>query len=246
MFNDSDQGFITIQSSELLFLKNELADIGSRAFAYILDVLIRGAVIFVMILVFSRNTIFFSSLNKIFIPLIFIWWTGYFVFFEIIYSGKTPGKKIVGIRVLRTDGSRISLLDSCVRNVLRAVDMLPFGYMLAIVTMLFEQYNRRLGDLVANTIVIYDRSSNKSIKKFVENMLVDSKPRRSILIKGLENLNPNDKLIIKNLYSRLGTIQAGIEKDNLMDKFYEKIKQKISVEGTEDPEVLLCELYKRI
>lgn len=246
MFNDSDQGFITIQSSELLFLENELADIGSRAFAYILDVLIRGAVIFVMILVFSRNTIFFSSLNKIFIPLIFIWWTGYFVFFEIIYSGKTPGKKIVGIRVLRTDGSRISLLDSCVRNVLRAVDMLPFGYMLAIVTMLFEQYNRRLGDLVANTIVIYDRSSNKSIKKFVENMLVDSKPRGSILIKGLESLNPNDKLIIKNLYSRLGTIQAGIEKDNLMDKFYEKIKQKISVEGTEDPEVLLCELYKRI
>lgn len=246
MFNDSEQGFITIQSSELLFLKNELADIGSRAFAYILDVLIRGAVIFVMIIVFSRKTIFFSSLNKIFIPLMFIWWTGYFVFFEIIFSGKTPGKKIVGIRVLKSDGSRISLLDSCVRNVLRAVDMLPFGYMLAIITMLFEQYNRRLGDLVANTIVIYDRSLNKSIKDFIENMLVDSKPRISILIKGLESLSQNDKLIIKNLYSRLDTMQDGVEKDNLMDKFYKKIKQKISVEGTEDPEILLCELYKRI
>ncbi len=246
MFNNFDQGFITIQSSELLFLENELADIGSRAFAYILDLLFRGAVIFVIILGFSYKNIFFSSMNIIFIPLIILWWTGYFVFFEIVFSGKTPGKRIVGIRVLRTDGSRISLLDSCVRNVLRAVDMLPFGYLLAIITMLFEQYNRRLGDLVANTIVIYDRSSNKSIKDFIENMLVDSKPRRSVLIKGLQSLNQNDKQIIKNFYSRLDTMQEGIEKDNLIDKFYEKIKKKISVEGTEDPEVLLCELFKRI
>lgn len=173
-------------------------------------------------------------------------WVGYFVLFEIIMSGKTPGKKAVGIRVIKINGSRISALDSCLRTVLRTVDMLPFGYLLAIGIMFFERFNRRIGDLVANTVVIYDRSSRTSIKQFVDEMLVESEPRSSVIITGIERLSTNDKIIIKNFFGRWSTMKAGKEKQIIMEKFRERILTKISVEGTEDPEILLCELYKRI
>jgi hypothetical protein len=161
-------------------------------------------------------------------------------------SGKTPGKKAVGIRVIKINGSRISALDSCLRTVLRTVDMLPFGYLLAIGIMFFERFNRRIGDLVANTVVIYDRSSRTSIKQFVDEMLVESEPRSSVIITGIERLSTNDKIIIKNFFGRWSTMKAGKEKQIIMEKFRERILTKISVEGTEDPEILLCELYKRI
>lgn len=241
-----EQGFITIQSSELLLLENELADIGSRAFAYILDMMIRGAVVLGIVLVFSRQTVFLSAMNRVFVPLMLLWWVGYFVLFEILMSGKTPGKKIVGIRAVKVNGERISVLDSCLRTVLRAVDMLPFGYLVAICIMIFERYNRRLGDLVANTIVIYDRSSRKSIRKFLDEMLVESEPRKSVVIRGIERLTDSDKMVIKNFFARRSTMKEGAEKQIIMNKFREKILTKITVDGTDDPEILLCELYKRI
>ncbi len=246
MANKISQGFIEIQSTELFFLENELADIGSRAFAYIIDLFIRIIFIIGLNLALSSEILFRSSLSKIFLPIIIVWWMGYFVIFEFFTAGKTPGKRIVGIRVLKSDGSNLSFLDSCVRNIMRVVDMLPFGYSFAIIIMLFERLNRRIGDITANTIVIYDRSTNKSIKDFVKKMLIDSKPRQSVQIKGVEQLNQNDRLIIKNLYSRLGTMKDENAKKKLMIKFHEKISKRIKVEGTDDPEIILCELYKRI
>jgi uncharacterized RDD family membrane protein YckC len=243
---NSDSGFITIQSSELFLLKNELADIGSRAFAFCIDVLIRGGVIFFLVLLFSKKIFTIYPVNVVIGILFLIWWNGYFIFFETIYSGKSPGKMVVGIRVLKNDGSKISILDSCIRNLMRVVDMLPSGYMIAFVTMIFEPLNRRLGDIVANTIVIYDRSSNKSINDFVSNMIVESRPRTSVQISGISSLTADEKRVIKNLYSRLGTMNNGPEKDALMEKFKEKISRKVTFSGTDDPEVLLCELYKRI
>ena len=243
---DAEQELVTIQSSELFLLKNELAGIGSRAFAFCIDVLIRVAAIGALIFLFSIKVLSVQPFGILAGFVILLLWNGYYIFFETVYSGKTPGKMIVGIRVLKNDGSKISVLDSCIRNLMRVVDMLPAGYLFALVTMIFEPFNRRPGDIVANTIVIYDRSANKSIKDFTENMLIESRPRTSIQITGISRLTADEKQIVKNLYGRFGSMKNGPQKDALMRKFDERIRSKCTVTGTDDPEILLCELYKRI
>lgn len=246
MIARADQGFIQIQSSELFFLENELADLGSRAFAYIIDFIIRILIVILFIAILNANIAITVHLYKLFLPLIFIWWNGYFVLFEMIFAGKTPGKKIAGIRTIKTDGSALSLLDSCIRNTLRLIDSLPLGYALAFPVMMLDRHNRRIGDIVANTIVIHDRPSGKSIKEFLDNIIIDSQPRENIVLTGINKLSQQDRLIIKNLYARISSMKPGIEKDQIMNKFYDVMASKISIEGTKDPEILLCELNKRI
>lgn len=246
MKSDINKELITIQSSELFFLENELADLGSRAFAYLLDLIFRALGMIAFGIVGSWIGALYGNRIIIIIPIIFIWFIGYPVFFEIVYNGKTPGKKIVGLRVLKSDGSRLSILDSIIRNIMRIVDSLPMGYFIGMLVILFEKHKRRVGDILANTIVIYDRSANKSILDYLNKALVDSNPRMSIQISGLNNLSENEKIIIKNLYARLDNIKEGPSKAELMSKFYNNILKKVKVVGTEDPEVLLCEIYKRI
>lgn len=246
MVTEKDKGFITIQSSELFFLENELADVGSRAFAYIIDLIIRGFGVIAVSIFSSWIGSLYGSKLYIMVPMILLWVIGYPVFFEVVYNGKTPGKKIVGIRVLKNDGSKLSFLDSIIRNMMRLVDSLPMGYFVAIIVMLFEKYNRRLGDIVANTIVIYDRSVNKNIKDYLNKALVHSSLRSSVQILGLEKLTDNDKIIIKNIYGRLDKIKDGPAKIDLMSKFYDNITKKVKITGTDDPEIILCEIYKRI
>jgi len=246
MIDSTDQGFVTIQSSELFFLENELADVGSRAFAYFIDLIVRIGFVIGCSILFSFRTVFVRQSNLIFIPLFLLWWNGYYILFEMIMSGKTPGKKIAGIRTIRADGAGLSFIDSCIRNLLRVIDGLPVGYILAFILMLVDRFNRRIGDIVSNTIVIYDRSSNKSIKAFIESSSIDSAPRKDVHIGGLNLLSQDDTLLIKQMYARLQTMKPGMEKERLMDKFYDIMTRKLTVSGTTDPEILLCEIYKRI
>jgi hypothetical protein len=73
---------------------------------------------------------------------------------EVFFKGQTPGKKLVGIRVVRADGSPVGLFESAVRNLLRFVDFLPAFYPVGLVTMLIDRQNRRLGDLAAGTVLV--------------------------------------------------------------------------------------------
>jgi len=79
---------------------------------------------------------------------------GYFVFWEMIANGRSPGKWLVGLRVVRDDGFPLGFRDSLVRNLLRAVDLLPWYYTVGMVAMLVSPEGKRLGDLAAGTVVI--------------------------------------------------------------------------------------------
>ncbi len=79
---------------------------------------------------------------------------GYFVIAEQLMSGRSPGKALVGLRVVRDGGLPISLRDSLVRNLFRAVDILPSSYLVGLMAMLASRQGKRLGDLAAGTIVI--------------------------------------------------------------------------------------------
>jgi uncharacterized RDD family membrane protein YckC len=90
-----------------------------------------------------------------------------FWFYPTLYEagkrGATPGKRMIGLRVVRESGAPITFGQSLLRNLLRAVDMLPFPYGFGIVTCLFTKKFQRLGDLVAGTVVTYsDTRGRKS------------------------------------------------------------------------------------
>ena len=82
----------------------------------------------------------------------------YFTFFELTTGGRSPGKILVGLRVVRDGGFPISARASVVRNVLRAVDALPVNYAVGLVAMIVSREGKRLGDLAAGTVVVrHDR-----------------------------------------------------------------------------------------
>jgi len=84
---------------------------------------------------------------------------GYFMFFEIIWSGQTPGKRLLHIRVLRESGYPIRPVDAVIRNVVRILDFLPFFYGVGATVMLFNARSKRLGDYACGTIVVREGAS---------------------------------------------------------------------------------------
>jgi uncharacterized RDD family membrane protein YckC len=75
---------------------------------------------------------------------------------ETFMNGQTPGKWVMGIRVLTVDGQPINGMQAVMRNILRAADMIPATYMVGLVTMAYNRRFQRLGDLVCGTIVVIE------------------------------------------------------------------------------------------
>lgn len=90
---------------------------------------------------------------------------GYHVLFETLASGRTPGKRWTGLRVVTTGGGPVSFLTSVVRNLLRVVDFLPGFYGVAIVSVLASRRNQRLGDIAAGTLVVRERLGPRSKRR---------------------------------------------------------------------------------
>jgi hypothetical protein len=82
---------------------------------------------------------------------------GYLVGFEGWNEGRTPGKRMVGIRVVTTDGDSIGFLAAFLRNLLRLIDFLPLMFVVGAASILLTRTNQRVGDIAANTLVVRDR-----------------------------------------------------------------------------------------
>ncbi|MFB1485847.1 MULTISPECIES: RDD family protein [unclassified Thiocapsa] len=121
-----------------------------RAIAYLLDVVVRFALLLV-VLPLAALTGFGTGL--ILLAVFGLEWL-YPVVFEV-RSGATPGKRVMGLMVVHDDGTPVRLPASLIRNLLRAVDFLPMLYGAGLVSMLVDRDFRRLGDLAAGTLVVY-------------------------------------------------------------------------------------------
>jgi len=130
----------------------------SRALALLLDLLLRGLLIGVLALVL----LWFDVLGKgLLVISVFIINWGYPILFEVLWQGRTPGKKLMGLYVVHDDGTPIGWPASIVRNLLRFADMLPFAYAFGLISCLFNTQFKRLGDLAAGTLVVYQTSPAK-------------------------------------------------------------------------------------
>ena len=87
------------------------------------------------------------------------WWLGYFIAFETLWRGRTLGKAALGLRVVTKEGAPVRFRHAAIRGLLGLVDFLVLGGFLAVVFILFTRDNQRLGDLVAGTLVLRERSA---------------------------------------------------------------------------------------
>jgi uncharacterized RDD family membrane protein YckC len=150
------------QTPESVELEFTLAGVGSRTYALILDSLIWGGVLFILLIIWAflltqvnwlRSPTIRPWFQAIQLLILFTIYIGYFVLFETIWRGQTPGKRYVKIRVIRDDGRNVDLRQSILRSLLRPIDDILF---IGLLLILLTTQEKRLGDLVAGTMVIQE------------------------------------------------------------------------------------------
>jgi uncharacterized RDD family membrane protein YckC len=142
-----------------------------RALAWAIDLAIRLGILMLVGTVFALLGAAGQGLYLIALFLIF--WA-YPILFEALWDGQTPGKKAMSLRVVNGDGAPVGWLPAITRNLLRTVDMLPFGYAAGLVACLADPHARRLGDMVAGTLVVHDERERDSAAAPVNAVLAPS------------------------------------------------------------------------
>lgn len=131
-----------------------------RGLAYLIDLLIRGTIAALLFALAALLGFDRKGTGGLFLVMLFALEWGYYVACETLFGGVTLGKLALGLRVIKEGGYPITFVDSVLRNLLRAADFLPVGYGLGLVCMAADARFRRMGDLVAATlVVIEDRGS---------------------------------------------------------------------------------------
>ncbi len=152
---------VAVDTPEHVRLDYVLADVGSRAAALAIDlaVLAAGALLLGLALFYiGRLGSFFGSMSGtlLIFAVFFVQW-GYFLLFEALWGGRTPGKRAIGLRVVHVGGQPLSFQGSVLRNLIRIVDLQPGGSGVAgAVCILANRRAQRLGDMVAGTMVVRD------------------------------------------------------------------------------------------
>jgi uncharacterized RDD family membrane protein YckC len=154
---------LTIETPEQISLEFPLAGVGSRGYALCIDTLIQviAALVVGLIVAFTTNDLSRSWVQArnweiaIAVFLLFCLYWGYFAIFEILWNGQTPGKRQAKIRVISASGRPITVFEGIGRNFMRAIDSIGF-YLVGSVACAIDKQNRRLGDMVAGTVVVHE------------------------------------------------------------------------------------------
>ncbi|MBU6455612.1 MAG: RDD family protein [Cyanobacteria bacterium REEB67] len=163
----------SISTPENVDLHLEIAGLGNRLLAQLIDGLILLCVIIVIVLVgvvaaigvsaagmdSKTRSILLAVIAMVAVLTIFVIQNGYFLIFEGVWHGQTPGKKLAEIRVIEQNGQPIGWPAAIIRNLMRLIDSFMF---LGILVLLLDKDERRLGDMAAGTIVIRERKTSLS------------------------------------------------------------------------------------
>lgn len=249
-----------IKTPEFVSLQFPLAGIGSRAAAFIIDQMILAAVYIVILIAFflaskGMSSFSFFYLDQSFpiammIIAIFVIYWSYFFAFEFFSGGSTIGKKVIGIRVLQENGHSITLLASFIRNFMRIIDALPASYLLGFLTMFFHRKHKRLGDLVAGTIVIHERKAKRKKKPSAIEKEIQKRglSKQDLILDSwlLKSFSTKDWKLISTYSSRFLSL-ADKERNEFTKQIANLLLPKISIESegkTElDLENILLALY---
>src|SRR5574340_147270 len=151
-----------VATPEGIELTLHLAGAVPRAIAWAIDLAIRAAIVLaVMALAAQLGE---AGWGVVLLTAFFVEWL-LPAWFEAAWRGQTPGKRAMGLAVLNDDGTPVRWAAALTRNLLRAVDFLPFLYGFGLITMLSNRDFKRLGDLAAGTVVVYQYERAEKAKE---------------------------------------------------------------------------------
>ncbi|WP_419868928.1 RDD family protein [Chryseobacterium sp. CT-SW4] len=220
---------ISINTSQNVNINFTTASVGERMLAFIIDLLIKAAYVFITFYVFFgilKLGYLLDGMDQWSAMAIYIALTFpihiYSLVLESLMEGQTPGKKIMKIRVVKIDGYQASFGDYMIRWVFRLVDILMLGGIIGLVAMIVSKNNQRLGDIASGTAVISLKNSINISHTILENIREDYVPSFPQVIA----LSDNDMRIIKENYTKA----LRIDDRQIISKLSDKIKSILKLE----------------
>ncbi|WP_300674217.1 RDD family protein [Soonwooa sp.] len=218
---------IDINTSQNVNINFKTASLGERFFAFVIDMLIKGAYGFAIFwLLFDILGIqrYFSGLDDwssmAFMAIIMLPTILYTLVLESLFEGQTPGKKLMKIRVVKIDGYQASFGDYFMRWLMRLIDLYTNFGVVGLISMVVSQKNQRLGDVVSGCAVI----SLKSDVNISHTILQELKEDYVAVFPQVILLNDNDMRIIKENYERAVRTKDSVIIKKLADKIRQTIK----------------------
>jgi uncharacterized RDD family membrane protein YckC len=232
-----------VLTPERVSLQYDIAGIGSRGAAAAIDTLIQTVLgLVVAALAFGGSVVLAALgfndelLGSLMIALfalgLFCVLIGYFLLFEILWSGQTPGKRIVGARVLRENGYPIRPVEAVIRNLVRIVDGMPIFYAIGLITMLLNRRAKRLGDFAAGTIVV--REGSRAALMMPPQVFAEDAPRgptlraedatlvRDFLLRR-GGMNPQARVALAARLAEALSIRYGVAAEGDAETFLERL-----------------------
>lgn len=235
-------GVWLVQAPEYVAFRVQPAGLLPRAQAVLLDLLIRLAIWLVLAFVIEMMFSFGLTGAHGGMAVIALSWFAlewfYHVFFES-RSGQTPGKRAVGLRVVDRSGMPITVRSAMLRNLLRSVDWMPFGYLIGASAMIMGRGYRRLGDLSAGTLVIYngdrvadDRPSERNDETVRE--------MRAALPRGLAATLPSDVVKALAAYATRRSDFGPARRAEMARRLAPGLARRLGQPNPNDPDAFLC------
>ena len=218
---------VVITTPEHVPIRLEPAGAGSRFLATLIDVLLVSAI------AGTVGTILVMALPSIgmavAITFNFVLTWGWHVFFETKKQGRTPGKRALTLRVIDARGLPVSLYQSLVRNITRVLDFAPAFYGIGAISTLLSPSRRRLGDIIADTLVIRDAQTLAYKGQLASDRRHNSlrTPRVLRLIRNRISLEEREFLL--TLCLRADRMSAAARYD-LMQEVADEYRRKLGVE----------------
>src|SRR6266705_1476390 len=238
---------LRVETPEHLVLELELAGLGSRMAAAVCDA---GVLTLAYLLLGLGIQLLptptrgagespWSTLAAVVLVLtVFLLFWGYFLLFEALNGGRTPGTRLMGIRVVMDTGHPLTFTAAAVRNLGRNVDMHPaLTYLVGLGFVLFHPQNKRLGDIVAGTVVVRDRPEDLHLAGVPTNRQPGAEPLET----GPPELSDEEFRLLDQYLERLerldGTLRRRFTAD-LAARFAPRFPRR-----DPDPEAFLMRLH---
>ncbi len=246
-----------VSTPELVEFGYEVAGVGSRFIAALVDTTLI-AVIYLLIQLAGLAVSAINPLNGqgtginyivlgalTVLGFVILW--GYYVFFETLWNGQTPGKRLSHLRVVREAGSPITFWEALIRNLVRIVDFLPLGYGIGVVTMFVNGRARRLGDFAAGTLVVREGSAVTLPQLLARTAVTTDLPASPLAADlNVRLLTPADLYLVREVLARQATLQP-IAAWTLCLRATQVVAARSGLRGTvTDPRAFLTEVLRLV
>jgi uncharacterized RDD family membrane protein YckC len=190
-------------TSEKVPFTYRVAGLGSRFLAGLADMGLLLVLLVMGLLAGSALELARGGLGMAFIALwVFGLIFGYFLLFEWLWLGQTPGKRLLNVRVIQWQGTRPGFAQAAVRNLVRLIDLLPGTYGVGFLVSACNREGRRLGDLAAGTLVVYQERFRGAVRALHRPLSTSEEARETLLRQRLEQLDRRQKQVLVNLCLR--------------------------------------------